>query len=235
MSASEQPSTFDGWIAYCINLERCKERRANFEKWAKFVGLSVEFWVAKDKLTLTKKDYDDYCDVQVFNGYETLKSDGATACRISHTQLAEHLLTNHGDKDYYFILEDDAGFKGDTQEQMDNKKSLLFDFLARCYPRRDKFAHLWFGFHDTGLRQMVPIPDDPIVDLYLRTHLLHAMLLKKNEVAIALQWMTCDDEELRHLPVDWIYDMLRTHYKRITLGPRVNIIEQVDTTSFIWN
>jgi hypothetical protein len=209
------------WIAYCINLERSKERKDVFSNWAKMIGLTFNWWKATDKLNLVEDDY-KLCDVYV-NG--TIKQDGATACRISHHRLQEYLLSSYPNKKYYFILEDDAGFL------YPEKKNLLFSFIEEIIIKKYKWDHIWFGFHDTGMRRMFPISKN--VSIYEQTHLCHSMLLSREQVQYHLENIL-KNPKFHRLAIDWTIDILRLSKIGVTIGPVENIIQQVDKMSFIW-
>ena len=214
------------WIAYCISLDRCVDRQTNFKSWADKVGLDFNWWSATDKLNLVQDDYDTYCDVYV---NFTHKSAGATACRISHRKLTEHLLKNHPEYEYFFILEDDAGFNDDFS----SKKELLFNFINEIMFKKYKWNSIWFSHHITGMKRFESIPGAQYTQTYKQTHLTHAMLIEKNQVETHLKIL--NNPKFKNLAVDWTMDILRTSNIGITLGPIMNIIEQVDIVSYIWN
>ena len=215
------------WIAYCISLDRCVDRQTNFKSWADKVGLDFNWWSATDKLDLVQADYDTYCDVYV-NG--TCKSAGATACRISHHKLTKHLLKNRSDYEYFFILEDDAGFNGDFS----SKKEHLFNFINEIMFNKYKWNSLWFGHQiNGGMKILESIPGAQYTQTYKQTHLNHAMLIEKNQVELHLQQL--NNPKHKNLAVGWTIDNLRISKLGITLGPISNIIDQVDTVSYIWN
>jgi GR25 family glycosyltransferase involved in LPS biosynthesis len=213
------------WVAYCINLERCTERKKIFQDWAKFCGLTFNWWKATDKLTLTDEDY-KYCDVYV-NG--TIKSNGATACRLSHHYLIKYLLSKdeYKDKEYFFILEDDAGF---TNPEEDLKN--LNDYIKNIIDNKYKWDHLWFGYMAGNImKRFIPISN--YTGILAQTHLTHAMLFKRNQLQLHLQIL--EDEKFKSLAVDWTADLIRINKLGVTLGPVKNIIQQIDENSFIWN
>lgn len=210
----------DKWIAYCINLDRASKRKTNFLNFCEKVGLNVNIWSATDKLTLTP---DDYKKADVYINY-TSKSPGATACRLSHHSLITHLLTNHSDKEYYFILEDDAGFKTENTGLED-----LNDYINDIIKNNINFDHIWFGYIPNVMIHSQIIT--PITCQLIRTHLTHSMLFKKQQLEYHLLLLT--DDKYKQLAVDWTADLLRELNLGITLGPVKNIITQTDDFSFI--
>ena len=213
----------DNWIAYCINLERATERKAQFTEWAKSINLPFKWWVATDKLTLTEEDY-KWCDVYV-NG--TIKSDGATACRISHHKLSKHLLEAYPNIQYFFIFEDDAGFKQPIEDQF----PLVANFLTAVKGCGLGWNTLQFGYHDTGFRRMAKFNNDLFV--VYNCHLAHAQLIHRSQIDAHVKVL--EDKQSFSLPVDWTYDLLRQHGVSRTLGPSTTVIDQVDPKSFIWH
>ena len=211
------------WVAYCINLKRASERRAQFDAWAKSINLPFKWWEATDKLTLTPEDY-KLCDVWV-NG--TIQSNGATACRISHHLLSKHLLQQYANVEYFFIFEDDAGFKRPAVEQF----AELTDFLTAVKGCGGLgWNTLQFGYHDTGFRKLARFNDK--VNVVLNCHLAHAQLIHRSQVDAHVKIL--EDPQSAALPVDWTYDLLRKFNVSRTLGPINTVIDQVDPTSFIW-
>ena len=59
------------------------------------------------------------------------------------------------------------------------------------------------------------------------------MLIEKNQVETHLKIL--NNPKFKNLAVDWTMDILRSSNIGITLGPIMNIIEQVDDVSYIWN
>jgi hypothetical protein len=212
------------WVAYCINLERCTERKTQFQQWADFCGLTFNWWNATDKLTLTDEDY-KICDVYV-NG--TSKSSGATACRLSHYHLAKYLLTSeeYKDKEYFFILEDDAGFLN-TEEDLKDLSDYIMDIINKKYT----WDHLWFGYIKNVMKQFIPLSSYTVI--LNQTHLTHAMLFKRNQLQLHLKIL--EDPRFKSLAVDWTADLIRQNKLGVTLGPVKSIITQVDENSYIWN
>ena len=119
----------NNWKAFCISLERCQERRANFSNWANDVDLSFQFWNATDKNTLE----------EAFVKVNNILNLGATACSLSHYHLYKYLLKTYDCK-YFFILEDDCGFKNSNKQELNtNQFNLTIQF---CNKRNKYFSFL---------------------------------------------------------------------------------------------
>jgi GR25 family glycosyltransferase involved in LPS biosynthesis len=207
----------NNWKASCINLKVAAQRRNDFNKWANDVGLTFNYFDAVDKNTLTTDDYQQ-TDV-IVNG--TFKSAGATACRLSHQRLMEHLLEQYPTIEYFFILEDDCGFKHSNRNE-------LFKFVDSVAEYNTNWDTLLFGYHETGYKQLVQLT--PNINYIINSHLAHATIYKRSAMEAVLYF--CYQPEFRTLPFDWITDMLRQK-KSVTLGPINTIIDQVDSFSFI--
>lgn len=222
------------WVAYCINLERAAERREHFSKWAASVNLPFEWWVATDKKKLTEDDW-KLCHCKHSQGPDL----GPTACRASHHKLYNHLLATYPQESkvqWFFILEDDAGFAHPEEDA-----ATLTHFLHSIALIKDQvpFEMLHFGYHMTGLLQLQPINAN--IAHVIATHLTHAMVLSRRTVKNVL--LLCDQENLKHLPIDWITDALRrTKVDEpppdrfpvcLTLGPLRSVIHQVEEYSYL--
>jgi GR25 family glycosyltransferase involved in LPS biosynthesis len=214
----------NNWEAYCINLDVAKDRNNSFTNWAQSLGLSFKFWSATDKNSLSPSDYQQ-CDVIVNNEF---KSPGATACRLSHIRLFKYLLSNFPNKEYFFIFEDDCGFKSDSETAKNIKKETLFQYISDVKQYNTNWDSLVFGYHDTGAKQLNPISER--LNLVLRSHLAHATIYKRSAMESIIYLHSLP--QTRNLPFDWLTDILRD-LKSITLGPKTSIIDQIDDFSYI--
>ncbi len=208
------------WKAYCISLPRCKERRKNFTEWAKEHSLSFTFWDAFDKQEMTDQVFQEK-GVLVANAY----SKGATACRISHESLWNHIVRNEPSLQTIVLFEDDAGFRSKNLTH-------LKDFLegVRKLP---PWSILQLGFGTmTGsdLRLLSPRnpPDIFQTDFCDQTH---AMIYTRKALQAMLELSKQDKYKTR--PSDGL--LLAFIQKRlgIVYAPRTSILEQVDTVSYI--
>lgn len=200
----------NNWKAYCISLERCSDRRNNFDKWTNDIDLNFQYWNATDKNTLE----------EAFVKVNGILNMGATACSLSHYHLYKHLLKTY-DCDYFFILEDDCGFKNSSKEE-------LFEFMKHINRFNFNWDMLWFGYHETGFKRLTPITSH--ICYVLNTHLSHAFFVKRELLEFILQIF----EVAKEHPIDWVIDITRQK-KAVTLGPVKTIIDQVDDYSFIWD
>lgn len=200
----------NNWKAYCISLERCQERRANFSNWANDIDLSFQYWNATDKNTLE----------EAFVKVNNILNLGATACSLSHYNLYKYLLKNYDCK-YFFILEDDCGFKQSNKQE-------LFEFMQHIDRFNFNWDMLWFGYHDTGFKRLMPVTSH--ICYVANTHLSHALFVKRELLEFILQIY----EVAKEMPIDWVIDLTRQK-KAVTLGPVKTIIDQVDDYSFIWD
>ena len=208
------------WKAYCISLPRCEERRANFTCWASENQLSFSFWDAFDKQTMSLELYEDK-KVIVANEYNR----GATACRISHEELWEHCLKEK-DIQYFFILEDDAGFQSKTLQDFQR-------FLEGVKLSKKSWSVLQFGFGTmTGFELHLlssRIPKGIFqVDFCDQTH---AILYTRQ----AIQDMVDLSRNLhfKTRPSDGLLLTYILKKKGIVLAPSTSIIEQTDSVSYI--
>ena len=99
--------------------------------------------------------------------------------------------------------------------------------------KKYKWNSIWFGHHINGMKRFESIPEAQYTQTYKQAHLNHAMLIEKNQVETHLKIL--NNPKFKNLAVDWTIDILRTSNIGITLGPIMNIIEQVDAVSYIWN
>ena len=211
----------DNWVAYCINLTRATERREKLTAWAQRVGLTFKFFQASDKLCLTKEER-ELCDVIV--NFEK-PSIGATACRASHHRLLMHMKEAHPNMGYYFILEDDAGFVDFVDDYF-----RLVDFCLEVKEQSLQWDHIWFGYLN-GIKVFQKPLSTQVCEV-VRTHVTHAMLIKAEQVDHLLFLLQVHN--YKQLPVDWIYDLLRSEKFGTTIGPYQSIIHQTDSFTFIW-
>lgn len=221
----------NNWVGYTINLERCNERRTQFQRWADYCGLTFNWWKATDKLQLTEDDY-KICDVYV-NG--TIKSSGATACRLSHYRLAKYLLSSpeYKDKKYFLIMEDDVSFIG-NEEDRKSKKTKLLDFCNEIKDKNYKWDHIWFYSVPTGMKRRIPISKN--VCIFAQTHSTVMMLFERSQLELHVKILETEDPQIKSLPVDWTSDIIRTNKLGICLGPMENAIDHDDSgVSFVWN
>jgi GR25 family glycosyltransferase involved in LPS biosynthesis len=200
----------NNWKAYCISLERCSDRRKNFDKWTNDIDLNFQYWNATDKNTLE----------EAFVKVNGILNMGATACSLSHYHLYKHLLKTY-DCDYFFILEDDCGFKNSSKDE-------LFEFMKHINRFNFNWDMLWFGYHETGFKRLTPITSH--ICYVVNTHLSHAFFVKRELLEFILQIF----EVAKEHPIDWVIDITRQK-KAVTLGPVKTIIDQVDDYSFIWD
>ncbi len=205
----------NNWVARCINLERCNNRRDTFEKFAKDIDLNFDFFKGVDKRDLKKEE------IFVYINNDRYPHDGGTACFLSHYNLYNYLLNNYS-CEYFFIFEDDAGFKNS------NKKE-LFDFFENVKKTGINWGVLEFGYHDTGFNQRINIDNN--LCLIQHKHLAHAFLVKRECIIFMLEEIEKNIKSPRCPPIDWIKDFI--FKKTIVLGPRYTIIDQVDTISII--
>lgn len=200
----------NNWKAYCISLNRCIERREKFTEWAKEIELNFNYWDATDKNEIT----DAYVKVN------NILNMGATACSLSHYNLYKYLLKNYKCS-YFFILEDDCGFKTSSKEE-------LYEFMKHIKNFNFNWDVLWFGYHETGFKKMTQITSH--INYIMNTHLSHALFVRREIIEFIVQIY----ETVKELPIDWVIDITRQK-KCITLGPVKTIIDQVDNFSYIWD
>jgi GR25 family glycosyltransferase involved in LPS biosynthesis len=203
----------DKWQAYCISLQRCTERRANFEAWAKHVELTFTFFDAIDKRDLKEA----VCLV----GNEP--SLGATACRLSHEALYEE--ASKTNKEWILIFEDDAGFKK-------SNKTNLCKFLDALSSSRLRPQMVQFGYHTAEKLMMNLIwkSIDPILYKYEAADQTHAILYKKKTINDLMG--LCATEVHKKKPIDAVLNVWQR--KNSCIGPETSVIEQVDPISYIW-
>ena len=209
------------WKAYCISLPRCIERREKFSQWAQEIGLSFSFWDAFDKRNITPEQFESK-KVLVAGEF----SQGATACRISHEMLWQHIMLDDTQIKTFLIFEDDAGFRSKTLED-------LKQFLQGAQKLLKPWSILQLGFGTmTGadLRLMASRnpPDIFQVDFCDQTH---AMIYRREAVQKILAMSQLANYKTR--PSDGL--LLAFIQKRIGIvyAPRTSIVEQVDTISFL--
>lgn len=204
------------WKAYCISLPRCTERREHFQMWADSIGLPFSFWDATDKQTLSTSTQGCIVANHI--------SLGATACRISYERLFTHILSEK--IDYAFILEDDAGFKSKSWND-------LLTFLQGVQRSRPNWDILQFGFGTmTGvelhlLQRKIP----PGIYQANFTDQTHANLYTRNAI-IHLQSFL-HDAAYKTSPIDGVILKTIQKQKIKVIAPTVSIIEQTDTISYI--
>jgi GR25 family glycosyltransferase involved in LPS biosynthesis len=209
------------WKAYCISLPRCIERRNTFSKWAEEIGLSFTFWDAFDKKNLLP-DLFESKKVLVADQY----SKGATACRISHELLWDHILKNDSQCKYFFILEDDAGFRSKTVND-------LKQFVQNILSLRKPWSILQLGFgtmtgSDLHLLSSRNPPNIFQVDFCDQTH---AILYTRDAIQGMRTLSKMDKYKTR--PSDGLLLAFAQRKMGIVFAPRSSIIEQVDTISYI--
>jgi GR25 family glycosyltransferase involved in LPS biosynthesis len=204
----------DKWAAYCISLERCTERRANFEAWAKHVELTFTFFNAIDKRDLTEA----VCLV----GDEP--SLGATACRLSHMALYEVAASTN--KEWILIFEDDAGFKNSS-------KADLYKFLDVLSSSKLRPQMVQFGYHTAEKLMMNLIwkTIDPMIYKYEAADQAHAILYRKKTITDLMG--LCSIEVHKKKPIDAV--IIVWQRKNSCIGPETSVIEQVDPISYIWS
>jgi hypothetical protein len=204
------------WKAYCISLPRCLERRKRFSQWAADNHLHFTFWDAIDKQTLSHPT--------VVSGNEL--SLGATACRQSHEALWQHCLTQDKSIQYFFLLEDDAGFK---EKSMEDLKRFLEGISKISKPW--SIVQLGFGTM-TGsevhlMSKRVP-PGIFQVDFCDQTH---AILYTRQAIQDMLDLSLNPAYQTR--PSDGLLLTYIQKKKGIVYAPKTSIVEQTDTISYI--
>ena len=206
------------WKAYCISLPRCLERRERFTQWAQENALRFTFWDAIDKQTLSHPT--------VLSANQL--SLGATACRLSHEALWQHCLLQDKTVQYFFILEDDAGFK---QKSLEDLKRFLEGITKITKP----WSILQFGFGTmTGsevhlMSKRVP-PGIFQVDFCDQTH---AILYTRQAIQDMLDLSQNPAYQTR--PSDGLLLTYVQKKKGNVYAPATSIIEQTDTISYISN
>lgn len=211
------------WKAYCISLPRCLDRRREFSKWADEIGLSFSFWDAFDKADMTSEQFEAK---KVIVGDQFSK--GATACRMSHESLWQHILSKDIQYKTILIFEDDAGFKS---KRLEDLKKFLRN--SKKFPKPWSILQLGFGTMtgaDIHLLSSRNPPDVFQVDFCDQTH---AMVYKKDAIQKMLELSQLPNYKTR--PSDGL--LLAFIQKRlgIVYAPRHSIVEQVDTVSYISN
>lgn len=207
------------WKAYCISLPRCTERRERFQTWADENSLSFTFWDAFDKRDMSKDLFEEK-KVLVADEYNA----GATACRISHESLWNHCLEQK--EEYFFILEDDAGFKSKGLDD-------LRQFLEGVSKSRKPWSILQFGF-GTMTGSELHLISGRIPKGIFQTDFcdqMHATLYSRQ--AIQDLYLMSQDPKYKTRPSDGLLLTYIQKKKGIVLCPAKSIIEQTDTISYI--
>lgn len=210
------------WKAYCISLPRCIERRQTFTKWAKDNGLTFTFWDAFDKQDLTTTQF-ELKKVLVANQY----SKGATACRISHESLWNHIVQKESHLNTIVIFEDDAGFRWKTLDE-------LKVFLEGCQKLPPwSILQLGFGTMTGSELRLISSRNPPDIFQTDFCDQTHAMIYTKKALQDMVDLSKQDKYKTR--PSDGL--LLSFIQKRlgIVYAPRTSIVEQVDTISYISN
>ncbi len=96
--------------ASVINLEKSKERLAQFKAAAAVAGLDVERWPAFDGRNLKKEDIYKYnISELIWRHTQATRKMGVIGCWLSHKQLLASLEKRHASSgDIHLIFEDDA-------------------------------------------------------------------------------------------------------------------------------
>jgi hypothetical protein len=213
----------DNWVAYCINLERAKDRKEMFESFAKHIDLSFTFFTAVDKLDL-QPPYE--YDTQVANKF----CIGALACRLSHRNLLKHFLQNHTEE-YLFVFEDDAGFSpsdsiGFGKNSKYQTKENLFQFLSDVSNTKNiPWDSIFFA-----LSYAHTFPIHKNIVRVLKTDLAHAMLF--NRKASTLLMSLHEDQRLTTKTADFLTAILQKN--TFAIAPPQTLIDQGDSKSYIW-
>lgn len=209
------------WKAYCISLPRCQERRQRFTEWATVNGLTFTFWDAFDKRNLTEED----CVKQRVNVAGEL-SKGAIACRISHKCLWNHILENEKHILYFFILEDDAGFKAKTLKDIET-------FLKNVSLSKESWAAIQFGFGTMTGTQLSLLKPGVSKNIFRPdfTDQMHAILYKRS--LIQELKLLSENPRFRTRPSDGLILAYVQQRKGNILCPAESIIEQTDSVSYI--
>ena len=203
------------WKAYCISLPRCIERRERFTKWASENQLEFTFWDAVDKQNILQ--------ATVVSGNQM--SLGATACRLSHEALWKYCLEDTAIQ-YFFLLEDDAGFKQKSLEDLQR-------FLEGVSKVSKPWSILQFGFGTmTGselhlLSRRVP-PGIFQVDFCDQTH---AILYTRQAIQDMLE--LSQNPAYKTRPSDGLLLTYVQKKKGYVVAPQTSILEQTDTISYI--
>jgi GR25 family glycosyltransferase involved in LPS biosynthesis len=107
--------------ASVINLEKSKERLAQFKKAAAVAGLDVERWPAFDGRTLEKNDiYKHNISELIWHHLRSTRKLGVIGCWASHQKLLASLENRHASSgDIHLIFEDDAVVPTDFKAQLE--------------------------------------------------------------------------------------------------------------------
>jgi GR25 family glycosyltransferase involved in LPS biosynthesis len=209
------------WKAYCISLPRCEQRRETFRSWAAENGLTFTFWDGCDKQTLPQ-DYYEQKKVLVGNNF----SKGATACRISHESLWNHILLNDTQYKTILIFEDDAGFQSKSLSDLQT-------FLKGVSKLSKPWSALQLGFGTmTGSDLHLLSARNPEhifkVDFCDQTH---AVIYTREAIQgmVILSGM----KKYKTCPSDGLLLAYIQRKMGIVYAPRTSIVEQVDTVSYI--
>lgn len=204
------------WAAYCMSLPSASEARETFTKWAQDNGLTFQFWDAIPASTLTHTDISNN-GVQVSWG----KIDAnATAWRLSHMSLWNHILQSELDLEYVFILEDTAGY-------LRANKQIFTAYTQAIHQSRPEWSIVQFGFGTmTGLelnlfQRRVP----PGIFRVDSTDQTHALFYDRD--AIQDMFALGQDEKYRSRPVDGLLMAFIQKKKGHILAPKTAIIERV--------
>jgi hypothetical protein len=178
--------------------------------------MPFSFWDAVDKRDLTQ--------ATVLSGNQL--SLGATACRMSHEALWRHCLEKEKETQFFFIFEDDAGFKTKGVQE-------LLTFFKQIQQSSARWDLLQLGFGTmTGtelhlLSKRVP----PGIFQASFCDQTHALLYTRKAIHEMLSLST--DPRYQTRPSDGLLLTYSLKKKGIILAPRTSLIEQTDTVSMI--
>lgn len=205
------------WKAYCISLPRCTERRQRFTEWAQEIGLTFQFWDAVDKR--------DLATPSVLSGGEL--SLGATACRLSHEALWRHIV-DHDTEEFFFLLEDDAGFKSKTFQDL----TVFLKGVTTIQKQKPwSILHLGFGTMTGSDLHLLSKRNPPGIFQTNFCDQTHAMLYTRQ--AIQTMLTLSRNQAYTTRPSDGLLLAFVQTKKGLVLAPKQSIVEQTDTVSYI--
>jgi GR25 family glycosyltransferase involved in LPS biosynthesis len=152
--------------AYCINLERAKERREDCVQEFKKHSLDVSFWDATEGRRVKKSTYNPFL------------SNGEIGVYHSHLRLIRHARKNNYRN--ILIFEDDVKFVDDLQEK--------FSCAVQDVPEDWDFIFLgcqnWFNNHDVFGADPEPEKISDVVYRMYAGYCLHAYAISQKAYAL---------------------------------------------------